>query len=195
MHEHQQKSEEASVGKRGRRAVTVSSLLVCVLFLLSACVATKPTKQTTLQESWAKKGEMLVHPDKTVIKFEKPRYYRGKLTEEKKTHFLQFVTPQKLWASWGFSGFSPVPLKFSKRWEPKASNGRLQRFSVDFDYYCFAPPSGYKSGKKMTTKRIFIYRYIGADVTNRMGIGIMGYSDCVESHLEEFLELVDSMSF
>jgi len=69
------------------------------------------------------------------------------------------------------------------------------KFIMEMDYYCFSSASGFQAGRKMATKRIVIYRYMGANITNRMGIGILGYSDCVLSHLREFDDLVDSMSF
>jgi len=131
----------------------------------------------------------------TIIRFEKPRYYKGRLTGERKDGFYQAVTPEKLLASWGVDGSNPVIIKLSKKWEPRHSSGRLHKFIMEMDYYPFSSTSGFQAGRKMATKRIVIYRYMGANITNRMGIGILGYSDCVLSHSREFDDLVDSMSF
>ncbi len=183
------------VRKTESGALACLIVLTCVLCVLSGCTSKTPYQISSLDKPWERKGVRLVHPDKTIIRFEKPRYYRGRLTGERKDAFHEIVTANRLLASWGVDGSNPVIIKFSRRWEPRHSSGRLHKFIMEMDYYSFSSASGFQAGRKMTTKRIVIYRYIGANITNRMGIGIMGYSDCVLSHLREFDALVDSMSF
>jgi len=191
----QKRYKEIEVRKTESGALACLIILTCFLYLLSGCASKTAYQISSLDKPWAKKGDRLVHPDKTIIRFEKPRYYRGRLTGERKDGFYQTVTPEKLLTSWGVDGSNPVIIKFSKKWEPRHSSGRLHKFIMEMDYYCFSSASGFQAGRKMATKRIVIYRYMGANITNRMGIGILGYSDCVLSHLREFDDLVDSMSF
>ncbi|NIQ37800.1 MAG: hypothetical protein GTN81_04330, partial [Proteobacteria bacterium] len=108
-----------------------------------------------------------------------PRYYKGRLSGKRKNDFYENVTPERLLGSWGVNGASPAVMKFSKRWEPRNSSGRLHKFTMEMDYYAFSSAYGFSAGKKMTTKRVVIYRYMGANITYRMGIGIIGYSDLV----------------
>ncbi|NIN00586.1 MAG: hypothetical protein GTO24_21625 [candidate division Zixibacteria bacterium] len=170
-------------------------ILTCVLSLLSSCASRFAYRVSSLDKPWVKKEDRLIHPDKTIIRFEQPRYYKGRLTGERKDDFHQAITPEKLLASWGMNGTNPVIIRFSKRWEPRGSYGRLNKFVMELDYYSFSSASGFQAGRKMTTKRIVIYRYMGANITNRMGIGIIGYSDRVLAHAREFGDLVHSMSF
>lgn len=170
-------------------------ILACFLSLLPSCTSRFAYRVSSLDKPWVKGGDRLIHPDKTIIRFEKPRYYKGRLTGKRKDDFHQAITPEKLLASWGVNGANPVIIRFSKRWEPRSSSGRLNKFIMELDYYCFSSASGFQAGRKITTKRIVIYRYMGANITNRMGIGIIGYSDRVLAHAREFSDLVHSMSF
>ena len=196
MHgQHRKRHKETEVTKTRRKALAGLFILTCFLYVLPGCASKAAYHMVSLDKPWVKKGEKLIHPDKTIIRFEKPRYYKGRLTEGRKDDFYRAVTPEKLLSSWGVGDSDPVITKFSKRWEPRHSSARLHKLIMEVDYYGFSSASGYKAGGRMATKRVVIYRYMGANITNRMGIGIMGYSDHVLLHSQEFNDLVDSMSF
>lgn len=193
--QNQRLFQEKELNELKRNAVASLAVVACFLYFLTSCASRAAYQMGSLDKPWVKRGYQLIHPDRTVIRFEKPRYYKGRLTGERKDHFYEAVTPEKFLASWGVDGVNPVVIKFSKKWEPQYSSGRLQKFIMEMDYYSFSSALGYQAGGKMTMKRIVIYRYMGANITNRMGIGIIGYSDRVLSHLQEFNGLVGSMSF
>ncbi len=178
-----------------KKVVASLITLTCLLYALSGCVSRSTHRIDSLEKPWVKKGEDLIHPDKTIIRLEKPRSHTGRLTATIKDDFYEAITAAELLASWGIDDRSAVVTRFSKKWEPRHSRGRLHKLTMEIDYYCFSSEMGYRAGGKVTTKRIIIYRYMGANVTNRMGVGIMGYSDCVLAHAQEFIDLVDSMSF
>jgi hypothetical protein len=186
---------ERELVKKSKHPVVFLISLACILYLLSGCTHGTSHHMGSLKKPWVKRGERLIHPDNTIIRFEKPRYYKGRLSGKRKNDFYEKVTPEKLLASWGVNGSSPAVMKFSKRWEPRNSGGRLHKFTIEMDYYTFSSADAFNAGEKMTTKRVVIYRYMGANITNRMGIGIIGYSDRVLAHLREFDDLVGSMSF
>lgn len=176
-----------------RGATAASIILACTLHLLPGCASRTAQEVSSLPPQWTRKGQTLVHPDTTVIRFEKPRYYRGRLTEKIRDDLYQVVTPKTLLTSWGVDGSSSIIVRFSKKWEPPEASGGLEKFIMEMDYTCPSPGSENRGHEKMTMKRVIIYRHMGGDVTNRMGIGIMGYSDRVASHTEEFSRLVDSI--
>ncbi len=187
--------KEGELIKRSKHPVVFLISLACILYLLPGCIHGTSRHMSSLKKPWVKRGERLIHPDNTIIRFEKPRYYKGRLSGKRKNDFYENVTPEKLLASWGVNGASPAVMKFSKRWEPRNSAGRLHKFTTEMDYYAFSSAYGFKAGRKMTTKRVVIYRYMGANITYRMGIGIIGYNDRVLAHSREFNDLVGSMSF
>lgn len=174
-------------------AIVSSIILACTLHLLPGCAPRTAQDVSSLPPQWTRKGQTLVHPDKTVIRFEKPRYYKGRLTEKRRDNLYQMATPKTLLTSWGLDGSSSIIVRFSKKWEPPEASGGLEKFIMEMDYICPSPGSEDRGQEKMTMKRVIIYRHMGGDVTNRMGIGIIGYSDRVASHTDEFSHLVDSI--
>jgi hypothetical protein len=185
---------ERSVRDIQNRRVFVLAALACVLYLLSGCASRMPYPMGSLDGLWVKERGKLIHPDKTVIRFEKPRSHRGRLTEKNKEDFYHAVTPSKLLTSWGVNDPGAVILRFSKKWEPWESSGNVHRFVMEMDCIVLSSPLGYEPGEKITTKRVILYRYRGANVTERTGIGIMGYTDRVAAHSDAFNDLVTGVS-
>lgn len=170
------------------KVIITLTILTWFLYILSGCASKAAYQMNSLSEPWAKRGNKLVHPDKTVIWVGKAVSYKGRLTQKNKDDSYRAVTPNKMLTQAGIDPATAKILSFSKKWEG-------DNFIVDIDFPCFSSASGYKAGERMTTRIVVIYRYMGENVTNRMVVGIMGYSDCVLSHTQEFGDLVDSISF
>ncbi len=187
--------KEKALKKIWKRALGCFIIVACSLSFLYGCTSKGAYRVGSLDKPWVRRGEKLIHPDRTIIRFEKPRHYKGRLTGKRKDQFYEAVTPEKLLASWGLDASNPAVIKFSKKWEPRNASSRVSKFVIELEYYSFSSRSGFQAGRKMTTRRIVIYRYMGANITNRMGIGIIGYSDHVLAHAREFNDLVASISF